>query len=349
MIRSFKICIKLFFLVTLLLSCELDVSQKPEEPPKEYNLIEEIPCYKYACIDEENRKTYRWVNGVEIWVFKNANYEFLKHVERTVKMYDAIVGIELIFRGRHPEYTLENLLKKTEICTIKDNNGEEPDYDVINTERLFADRFEGIIFLMLPDECMDNTEGFAFHALKTPFAKKSKALSVIAISERAINEYRYFYVFAHEFAHALGLKHPSPQDLITGSTIVNPSSPDRLSHDDILVLWYLYASSSRKDKLYPLEVFPFEGNFSFIFSYPDGTFIDTGFWQGVCAVGGMFPYTAFVEKGECRLENTGWINCWGVIGSKDGEVCIVRVIDSLGNISGYAIRVLARGIPEDKK
>ncbi len=324
--------------------------EREERSEKEYNLVEEIPCFKYACIDEKNRKTYRWINGVEVWVAKDVNHEFLKHVERVTKMFDAIIGIELVFRGRHVNYTLDKLLKDTENCVKDDKNGNEPDYDVIDTNTLQEEGFEGIIFAPIPEECMDYASGFTFYPIKLPSSnsssKKHKAFSFVAISETAINDYRYFYVFAHELAHALGLKHPSSEQLITGSTVVNPSAPDKLSPDDVMVLWYLYGSSSKKDSFYLLEIFPFEGHFSFIFSYPEGTFIDTKYWQGICAVGGMYPYTAYVEKGECKLESTGWVNCWGVIGQKDGDTCEIKVVDSLDNIEVYSLKILAGGVPE---
>ncbi len=312
---------------------------------EEYNIVEEVPCFKYACIDKKNKKTYKWVNGVEIWVVKDANYEFLKHVERVVKMFDAIIGIKLIFKGRHPKYTFDSIFNGIENCTKKDKNGNAPDYYVIKKDKLFREKFEGIIFAPVPDECMDNAIGYTSYLgiYTTPTSKK--AVLFIAISETAINDYRYFHVFAHELAHALGLAHPSSEQLITGSTIVNPSAPDQLSPDDVMVLWYLYGSSNRKDRLYPLELFPFEGNFSFIFSYPNGTFIDTKYWQGICAIGGMYPYIAYVEKGECRLEKMKWVNCWGVIGVKDGDVCKIKVIDSVDNIKEYNLKILAGGMP----
>jgi len=340
---SFKLLKILTFIGVVLISCVQDTDTKTKV--EEYNIVEEIPCFKYACIDKKNKKTYRWVNGVEIWVVKDANYEFLKHVERVVKMFDAVIGIKLIFKGRHPKYTFDSLFSGIENCTIKDKNGNMPDYDAIKEDKLLREKFEGIIFAPVPDECMDSASGYASYPGSYIIPNSKKAFSFIAISEKAINDYRYFYVFAHELAHALGLAHASSKQLITGSTITNPLEPDQLSPDDIMVLWYLYGSSSKKDKLYPLEVFPFEGNFSFLFSYPDGTFIDTKYWQGICAVGGMYPYTAYVKKGECKLEKTGWVNCWGVVGVKDGDICKISVIDSVDNIREYNLKILAGGIP----
>ena len=332
------------FKIISILSCVQDSQTKAEN--KEYNLVEEIPCFKYACIYKERKKTLRWVNGVEVWVVKDANYEFLKHVERVVKMFDAVIGIKLIFRGRHSEYTFDTLFNGIEYCTEKDKNGDMPDYDAIKKDKLLREKFEGIIFAPVPDECMDYALGYASYPVEHNPYTPTKAFSFIAISEKAINDYRSFYVFAHELAHALGLEHASSKQLITGSTIVNPLAPDQLSPDDIMVLWYLYGSSSKKDKFYPLEVFPFSGDFNFVFGYPDGTFIDTKYWQGICAVGGMYPYTAYVEKGECRLEKMGWVNCWGVVGIKDGDICRIKVIDSMDNVREYNLRILAGGMPK---
>jgi len=336
---SVKHIIKFYFLivVTIILSCISEDIAGLED----LNVMESVPCFKYACTD--GKRIYKWKKGVEVWVVKDADYRFKDYVYKTALIFDGLLGIHVVYRGEYKSFYSEELIDYS-LCEKRDKDKIEPDYKAINIKLLKDKGFEGILFLKLPDECLDKAAGFAIGPII--YTTSQKGFYVIAISNRTVDIYRYIDVFAHEFAHALGLKHATKKD--ASKTITNPFMPGYLSYEDLTVLWYLYGPPYKKERYTPVEAFSFIGHASLLLQNPEMIFIDIPFWQGICAIGGVYPYVAIVEKGNCILKETDWVNCWGIVSNIEGEECEIKVIDSLENSTNISVKVLLPGLPKDR-
>ena len=283
------------------------------------NTVEYRECYKYNCSVywDNPPKTYVWTDGVEVWVASDFPDENIPIVERTVKMFNAVANVNLIFKGK------SNLPSSHFI----DRQTCEPNYGNI------AD-FEGIIFISIPYNCSQNfghNYGFTFQVglIETTVPPPIKAGSVIAIYESPdalISQNLLIYI--HELGHALGFVHVEDVGLDPNSVISIMSWSVPITQEDVDVLQYFYGQPTQAE---PMEVFEYHIS-------KDSFISETQ--NGICVAGGIYPYTPMVVSGNCELRpiKGASVNCWEVHGNI-GETCTVKVVDKDNNSAEYTITV----------
>ncbi|NPA32608.1 MAG: hypothetical protein GXO04_03175 [Aquificae bacterium] len=273
-------------------------------------VVEEVPCYRYACRYERTTVAKWAINPVPVWYTNDLTPEQLEVLKLALKHWETISGIQ--FEPRELPYSSREAIEGDNgLCFFR--------YEVIK------DRV-GILYSVLRSDisqnCFSSNENEAGYS--AGFSPDWEQAEVFIRHEYGES----FFTVVHEIGHAIGLSHPfswgEPETRSVMQWMANLKVAGSVS--DIDVVQYLYGTP--QEGAGELTVFrPWEG------------YIKAGKWGYThvwCVVGGLSPFSFYSP--DCTLRRVQESElCFELYKGETGGNCTVEVYSADGQSKVYSL------------